>query len=155
MPDFSDKPLFHESQRFRQLWIWAIMGLSAGMMFISVGLDVLTKGEILQDIGALVAVSITAVILMSALALMGSATLQTEVKHDGWYYRWWPFHRKYRCIKWEDVERFEIKKYQPIGDFGGWGYRKGFFGKGDAYNVQGNIGIQLFMRNGKKTLFGT
>ena len=43
-------------------------------------------------------------------------------------------------------------------EYGGWGLRGGFFlnkGKGTAYNVSGNIGIQLEFVNGKKILIGT
>lgn len=155
MPDFSDKPLFRESQRFRQLWIWLIMGGSTAITILAVVIDLFTNSGGGFSWESLIGMGIAMVTMVGSLMLFASTSLQTEVRHDGWYYRFWPFRRKYKSIKWEDVERFEIKKYKPIGDFGGWGYRKGIFGKGDAFSIQGNIGLQLFLKNGKKTLFGT
>lgn len=40
-------------------------------------------------------------------------------------------------------------------DYGGWGLRLGFFGKGRAYNISGNIGMQIVFKDGKKLLIGT
>lgn len=49
-----------------------------------------------------------------------------------------------------------MRLYRPIKEFGGWGMRTAFNGKnGKAYNVSGNVGIQLELKNGSKTLLGT
>jgi hypothetical protein len=48
-----------------------------------------------------------------------------------------------------------IRKYNPIKDYGGWGIRWGSFRKGNAYNMSGNMGLQLVFKDGKKLLFGT
>ena len=45
--------------------------------------------------------------------------------------------------------------YNPIMDFGGWGYRVSWKGKGTALNVKGNKGIELILKNGKKITIGT
>ncbi len=47
----------------------------------------------------------------------------------------------------------EIKKYSPLKHYGGWGYRVGV--KGVAYNMQGNIGLELILNNNRKVLIGT
>ena len=41
----------------------------------------------------------------------------------------------------------------PISEYLGWGIRAGSNGK--AYNVKGNIGLQLVLKNDKRVLFGT
>lgn len=42
---------------------------------------------------------------------------------------------------------------EPIKEYGGWGIKGKF--KSKAYNVSGNIGLQLYLKNGRKVLFGT
>jgi hypothetical protein len=54
----------------------------------------------------------------------------------------------------EEIQRYEIRKYSPLLDYGGWGIKKRFKW-GRAYNVSGNIGLQLYLKTGKKVLFGT
>ena len=48
-----------------------------------------------------------------------------------------------------------VREYSPIAEYGGWGLRGGFFGKGSALNVSGNKGLQLELKNNKKILIGT
>ena len=47
-----------------------------------------------------------------------------------------------------------VRKYSPIAEFGGWGYRISFNG-GPAYNIAGNMGLQIVFVSGKKLLIGT
>ena len=44
---------------------------------------------------------------------------------------------------------------QPILEYGGWGIRYSPFGKGWAYNVRGNQGVQLELANGQRILVGS
>jgi hypothetical protein len=48
-----------------------------------------------------------------------------------------------------------VRQYSAITEYGGWGLRLGLFGKGQAYNVSGDKGIQLEFTNNKKLLIGT
>ena len=48
-----------------------------------------------------------------------------------------------------------VRQYSPIIEYGGWGLRFGIFGKGTAFNVSGNKGLQLEFINNKKLLIGT
>ena len=48
-----------------------------------------------------------------------------------------------------------MRTYKPIVEYGGWGLRSGVFGSGQAFNVYGNIGLQLELKNRKKLLIGT
>ena len=80
-------------------------------------------------------------------------SLATEVRNDGIYYRFFPFHRSFRKIAAEDIISYEIRNYSPIKEYGGWGIRHG--GKGKAYNVSGNRGVQLGLSNGKQLMIGT
>lgn len=61
-----------------------------------------------------------------------------------------------------------IRKYNPIAEYGGWGVRDGWFkfkifmtkairvdDTNIAYNMSGNIGLQLKLINDKRVLIGT
>lgn len=82
-----------------------------------------------------------------------SLTLHTRIDQHGITYRFAPIHRKDRLIKWESVKRAEVRKYKPIAEYGGWGFRQGR--SGSALNIAGNIGLQLELSDGKKILIGT
>lgn len=146
---------FSERQRFNLVWIWA-------MLF---GVNVLTIYGFIQqvvlgnqfgnnpssDIALTLVALFTLLISLSILAIR----LDTYVDNSGISYRFVPFHLKTKKIHWDEVDRAYVRKYNPIRDYGGWGIRLGAFGKGNAYNMSGNMGLQLVLKNGKKVLFGT
>ena len=81
--------------------------------------------------------------------------LETEVRPDGLYVRYFPFHIHFRKFSPEDLSEYYARQYKPIREYGGWGIRCGLFGKGKAYNASGNKGVQLVFKNGKKLLIGS
>ncbi len=58
-------------------------------------------------------------------------------------------------MKWEDISKAYIREYKPVAEYGGWGVRGFFSSSGRAYNVSGNVGLQVELKNGKKILIGT
>jgi hypothetical protein len=81
--------------------------------------------------------------------------LDTTLDSEGVKFRFFPIDMKHKVILWEDISTINTRKYSPILDYLGWGIRFGRRGKGMAYNVSGNIGIQLVLKNNKKVLIGT
>ena len=53
----------------------------------------------------------------------------------------------------DSIEKAEAHSYSPLRDYGGWGIRYG--GKGKAYNVSGNKGVLLMLKDGKNVLIGS
>ena len=101
-------------------------------------------------------------ILTFATIFLFSVTLETRIDEMGITYKFFPLHSKARNIPWDGLEKCSVRKYSPILEYGGWGYRgmlksKIFsFGKnGIAFNVRGNIGIQFKLKDGNKILIGT
>ena len=45
------------------------------------------------------------------------------------------------------------RRYRPILEYGGWGYRWGRGGR--AYNIRGNRGVQLVLQDGQRILLGS
>lgn len=100
-------------------------------------------------------------IMVGLTILFSYMCLQVQVTNSGLTFRFPPFILRERQILKADLERFELRKYRPIFEYGGWGIRvrgqrRGRGKKfGIAYNVKGNIGLQLYLKNGDKVLIGT
>jgi hypothetical protein len=52
-----------------------------------------------------------------------------------------------------EIESFEVRTYRPVTEYGGWGIKGSSRNK--AYNISGNVGLQLKLKNGRRVLFGT
>ena len=144
---------FSETQRFRQVWIWAVM------MFINI---IFVYGFISQVILGIPfgnnptsdAGFIPIFIFLFAINyLVWIVRLDTRIDKNAITVRMFPFHLKFRIYEWKMIKNSEVRKYNPILEYGGWGLR-GFI-KNRALNVSGNMGLQLVFTNGKKLLIGT
>jgi hypothetical protein len=83
----------------------------------------------------------------------GSLRLVTEVHTDRICIRFFPLHRRFICFEFSDILEYKTITYRPIREFGGWGIRSGPNGK--AYNVQGNHGVELVLKNQSRILIGS
>ena len=81
-----------------------------------------------------------------------SLRLVTEVRSGALIVGLRPFHR--REIRLSDVKSFEVRKYRPIREYGGWGIRWSLR-NGVAYNMAGNLGVQLELTDGRRILVGS
>jgi hypothetical protein len=153
--------IFKETQKFRQPWIWIIL-ISLGLIVITIfGIGFYTQiiqgqkfgNNPMSDTELIIVSSASIVLIILICLLIGSAKLITVINKDRIEYRFFPLHFRNHKIEWNEVENYEVVKYHPIRDYGGWGIRYGF--KGKAFNVSGNKGLQLYLKNGKKILIGT
>lgn len=140
------KFLYEESQRFTQWWIWSGLGV---LLFFS-GKQVWNafqlndvKTEMWIGLGVLCAISFFFLLLK----------LKIQIKEEGIYLQYFPFIIGTRFISWNDISGAYVRKYNPLMEYGGWGWRIGV--KGIAYNVKGNQGLQLKLKNGDELLIGT
>jgi len=144
--------VFKEEQRFRQVWLMVLLGFS---LLVPVGLIIkeyikdntsMTTNEFL---GSLIGI-------IASVLLIFIFKLSTRIDEKGIHYQFFPFHFSMKTILWSEITKAEIRTYDPIGEYGGWGLRYSFNKKkGNAVNVSGDIGIQLTLKNGKKLLIGT
>ncbi len=157
-----EQPLmFREEQRFRSLWIWAVI------LPVAVGLPLHLVYGIVQQLvhnapwgnkplsdTALVAVGsgFTAFGVL-LIILFVKMRLITEVRSNGLYIRFIPFHRGFLSIDLPEVVECRALSYRPVLEYGGWGIRYRWKGKG--YNVSGNRGVRLDFRNGHHILIGS
>jgi hypothetical protein len=94
------------------------------------------------------------VLIPSGVALLAlTARLETEVRPEGLFVRYVPFHVHGRQFRPQELSEFYARQYKPIREYGGWGIRYGWNGR--AYNVSGNEGVQLVFTNGRRLLIGS
>ncbi len=136
-------PVYEEEQPFDQVWLWALMGFELVIMMIAL----FASGQPLWS----AAVGFGAITL--SMALLSSIRLRTRIDSEGVHYRFKPFHFKWQTIPWDDIDQIQVRKYSPILEYGGWGIR--YSRNGKAYNIRGNMGIQIVRKNGKRILIGT
>lgn len=144
---------YREEQRFTQPWIWAlVLGLAALWLAISVvqlGFGIRVGNHPAPD-GLLIAIGAFTVVALPLF--MASLRLTVEVRDGALHVRYFPFFRKE--IRLSDIRSAEARTYRPILEYGGWGVRWAP-GRGWAYNVRGNRGVQLELANGKRLLIGS
>ncbi|MCR4438450.1 MAG: DUF6141 family protein [bacterium] len=147
-------PLVREVQHFRQPWLWAIVLLLAGwrwyVLLVQVVMGIRAGGHPAPDVVVLI---LWLVFGVGLVAFFWWTRLITEVRADGLYVRFVPFHLKFKRLPYSQLARWAACTYRPILDYGGWGIRYGR--NGMAYNVSGNRGVQLEFTSGKRLLIGS
>ena len=129
-------PVYREVQRFRQWWLWTLLG--------GITLLMLLLGPV-SWLGL--------VVVGAVAAFLYSLRLETEVRTDGVYLQMWPLHWSARRISWSEIDRYEPRTYRPLREFGGWGIR---WAPGKlAYNVSGNQGVWIQRTNERSILIGS
>ncbi len=146
--------IFSEEQRFRQTWVWALIVIISVIVWSSTIQQILFN----HPIGSKPVTDSAMIILWLIFGILFpiffyKLKLTTEVRKKGIYIRFFPLQLTFKRIAIEKLKKYEIRTYNPILEYGGWGIRYGR--KGKAYNVSGNIGIQLEFKNGKRLLIGS
>ncbi len=143
--------LFNEEQRFRKRWMILLLICIDGILYSVFFYTYFHRESTKSPISAGVLIGFSFIpILITMFVLM--LNLKTTMNKTGVEVTFFPFLKK--TYKWVDVSKAYIRKYKPIKEYGGWGIRFSFK-SGRAFNVSGNIGVQLEFKNGKKLLIGT
>jgi hypothetical protein len=138
---------FQEVQKFTQKWVLFLIYSPWVLCFFASLIALLEKKAGLFT-AILPFVAISFIVL-----LFRGLKLQTRVTGDCIYYRFFPVQRRFRAIKKSDIEKLEVKTYDPLNEYGGWGIR---YGKnGWAYSVKGNKGIYISLDFETHILIGT
>lgn len=151
----NEEILFRETQKFRQWWLWLILMGINGLFLFGIFMQVIGGQKFgdkpMSDSQLIIATIFTIILTL----LFTSIRLETIIKNDGIYVRFFPLHLKFKHYSWERLTKSYIRQYSAISEYGGWGLRIGIFGKGNAYNVSGDDGLQLEFIDNKKLLIGT
>ena len=149
------QPLFIEKQRFNQWWMWLIL-LGTNGIFIygwiqQIYLNTPFGDHPMSNTGLWIAV----LVMLAFTLFMRSFCLETSIYEDGIYVRFVPLQKSFRIYQWDMFEEVYVRKYAPLSEYGGWGYRVGFGNAGGALNIAGDMGIQLVFKDKMSLLIGT
>ncbi len=147
------KVRFEERQHFRQRWMWLVIGLLVMLGWwgfvqqILLGVPFGTNPGpdwLVWLIWLLVGIGLPVLLVWAHLRL---TVTDQEITID---YR--PFSR--RRIPLSDVMGASARDYDVLREYGGWGI-KGWSRDKRAYNVSGNRGVEVFLRDGRSVMLGS
>lgn len=146
---------FKERQYFRQWWfimiLVIVMGITIYGMVQQVVFDQPWGNNPMSNSGFIV-LMLLLIFLFGSIFMM---RLETKIDALGIQFGFYPFQRKGIFYAWNDIAEISVIEYSPLKEYGGWGWRISLSGKGQAYNVSGNKGILIKLKNGKQRLIGT
>ncbi|MEY2705255.1 MAG: hypothetical protein RL407_1317 [Bacteroidota bacterium] len=137
--------LFQETQRFRQVWIWAIL---VGVTGISIGTLLFVPSEASSSWSDK---AIPVVLLLLVHVLFFSMNLRTRSDNHSISFRFFPFIR-WREYSFDDIDALELIQYNGLLDYGGWGIK--WNGESWCYTTGGKWGLRVRTK-GKYFLLGT
>ena len=100
-----------------------------------------------------VSLIIVTIINFGMTLLFFSFRLETIITTESVSVRFFPFHIKPVVITKQQIKNAFVREYKPIREYGGWGLKGS--SKNKAYNVSGNVGLQLILKDEAKVLIGT
>lgn len=136
------KPLFTETQQFRQWWLWGILLISSCIPIYILFND--ENKSLTSTDGIFTLIIITSVILM-----MWFTKLETVITTKTIQVKYFPFVNK--TFQMEEIEFMKVIYY---GFVGGWGIRL-WTSYGTVYNTSGSKGLHIQLKNGKRYVIGT
>ncbi|MFF5380334.1 hypothetical protein [Pedobacter suwonensis] len=148
---------FEEQQHLKLWWLYLLVSVDAIIVLSIVLFD---KGGIsFTDLKAVYFAPLWAVILPFAIIyLIQQNVLTLRINEEGIYYRYFPFKARLKHLKWDEIAKAHITKYDAFGDYGGYGVKIRLWFKFDdkAYILNDkDRGLQLEFKNGKKLLFSS
>ena len=135
------KPLFIENQRFNQWWLWLLLAASSAAPIIILYREY-KNSTTSSNLSVLF-------ILFLVIILFVVLRMRTVVTKDNIQLMYFPFVNK--TINLSDIATMKVINY---GFVGGWGIRF-WTSYGTVYNVRGNKGLHIKLKNGKQLVIGT
>lgn len=137
--------LFRETQHMRQPWIWALIVL--------VSVPPILFGVVMVGDSGLAFGSVVGLFVILAVAvLFYSIQLTTEVRDDGIYVRFAPFHRSFRRLPVDQIERIERTEFGLL-TYGGIGIR--WTPDTVAYMTARGSGIKIDRESAQSVVIGS
>jgi hypothetical protein len=158
-PDFLyiwiKKEMYKEVQRTVPWWVYLVTG-GLGILALVFSFYMIKQSSSVEEIQRSVLASILIVLIpLVLIIILFSIKLETMITAEGVYFRFFPFQFKFKHIPWPEITAATVRKYRPYSEFGGWGIRFNFREKETAYCMNGNMGLEMVLKNGRKVLLGT
>jgi hypothetical protein len=144
----SGKKLFEEEQQFKQSWLWWLVG---SILLLVIGTNIFAfivsrqQSTPMSRLGMLIGIVGTLI----PLVILYMARLDTVITDEGIYFRWRPFRKSYRVIRFPELRRMTVNERSPMRL--GSHYVPGY---GWVHQVGGRNGVELEMA-GSRLWLGT
>ena len=146
---------FTERQKFNQWWLWLLIVGINGVFVWGIYKQVINGFPLGDHPMSNAGLVLAGIFMLLITLLFYNLRLDTIIKEDGIYVRFFPFHLKFKFYSRVSIKKAFIRMYNPITEYGGYGIRVGLMGRGKAYNVSGNKGLQLLFEDNTQLLIGT
>ncbi|MCF7820383.1 MAG: DUF6141 family protein [Candidatus Pacebacteria bacterium] len=147
--------IFSEKQRQKPFWVWLVLGVVFAIFLYTFIMQIVFNSPVGNQPASDWVLYLNLVLILLLGYLFHFIGLNLEVREDAIYYKFTPFHLKWRQVAFSQIKKAYVRTYHPITEYGGWGWRLGVGGQGRALTVKGNKGLQVELLSGKKILFGT
>ncbi len=156
--DLETQPMYHETQRVRQTWVWLVfVGLCALFLILlgpglyrQLSLGEPAGGSPDSQEGLMAGAAVAFGILFVIGLFLWCCRLDVRVEQSGLDVRYFPFLRRHYGL--DEIRGWKAVTYRPLSDYGGWGIRRSWRGNGWAYTVGGNQGVLLDLSSRKRPL---
>lgn len=138
---------FREKQKFTQWWIWLILVGILVKRTHYISSNMLDEGEVWNEI--LPVLFRSSIIPLLVIIFIFLIKLNTSVDKFGVRIKFFPLVTK--KYLWSEIESFEVISYPFLFGFG----IRSSLKYGTVYNIRGNKGLFLKLKNNKKILIGT
>ena len=145
--------IFEEKQKFNQWWLWVLLVVVG---IVPIGLQIYQIATIknhLSNGSSFLSLVLTCFAAVLVFVLFFGTTLRTKLDRDGLHVRLSPFHFKWRYYAWSSIKSCQVRNYNPLTEYGGWGIKGTKHDR--AFNISGKQGIQLEFKDGNRLLIGT
>ena len=140
---------FYEEQRFTQWWLWILLSAITMIPVYGIFKQIILEEPFGSNPMSNNALVIFAILMFGAMWFFSLIKMTTIINEQEIRMDYSPFGNKQ--TQWVDIEAAQVVNY---GFVGGWGLR--LTSKyGTVYNVKGNKGLALTLKNGRKYLIGT
>lgn len=146
---------FEETQQLKLWWLYILLGIETIIVCSIIFLD--KGGMSWQELKNIYFLPIFSILLPYVIVFVVTKNrLTLKIDQHGITYHYWPFVRK-KHISWTAIKKAYLRKYDALGEYGGWGLRTRLWFKFNdkAYIFNDKIlGLQLEL-DPKKVLFST
>lgn len=150
---FSGPVIYREVQHFRQSWLWLVGLLPAILAWVAFVQQIVRGRSIgedpLPDWGVWL---VWALFGLGLPLFLGLLRMVVEVTSTKIVVSYRPLSR--RAIDLREVLKVEARRYNALKEYGGWGV-KGWSRDKMAYNVSGDRGVELTLRDGRSVMLGS
>ncbi len=157
--------IFQERQQFRPWWMWFSLLPCLPLLYAALG-DIMFYWHGASDPSAHAsgALYVLPIWVAASYFFLFRIFLDTRIDNQGVSVKYTPFSSDFILFAWHEIDKAYVRKFNPIGEYGGWGFQKQWprfsgsvvWGKkcNISYTVWGNKGLQLVLTDGSRVLIG-